>query len=120
MTLEADLYTALKGLVGNRVAPNNFPQNRALTWPAIRFTIVNAAPIADVCGDGDDDTAEVSVQLDVVAATFDAARALRLSVMAEMRSFAPPAILQSSFSEFDPETSTQREILTYTFHGSSP
>jgi len=119
MTLEADLHTALRGLVGNRMTPNTFPQSQALTWPAIRYQIINSTPVVDLCGDGDDDTAETRVQLDVVAKTFDAVRALRLLVMAEMATFAPPAILELTVSEFDPDTETHREILQYAFHGSS-
>jgi len=120
MTLEASIFTALKTLVGNRVSPNEFPQPPAVpTWPAIRYTIIDNVPVVDVCGDGDDDTAQPRVQLDVVATTYTAARALRLQVMAAMRTFDPPAILELSSGDYDPETKTYRELLDYTFHGSS-
>lgn len=120
MSLETDIFDALKTLVGNRVAPVVFPQPPAVpTWPAIRFTIVDSVPTTDLCGDGDDETATPRVQLDVVARTFAAARALRLQVMAAMRGFSPPAILESSTQAYDADTKTYREILDYTIHGSS-
>jgi len=118
MTLEASLFTALKSLVGNRVAPN-FPQPPAVpTWPAIRYTI-SAVAVVDICGDGDDDTAEQTVILEFVATTYSAARALRLAGMAVMRTFDPPAIAGFSSSDEDTETKTFREIQEYTIHGSS-
>lgn len=120
MSLETALFTALKSLVGNRVSPVTFPQPPAVpTWPAIRYTFISTVPIEDLCGDGDDETAEALVQLDLVASTFSAARALRLQVMAAMRTFDPPAILQNSSGEFDADTKTYREQLDYLFHPSS-
>jgi hypothetical protein len=120
MTLEASLFTALKSLVGNRMSPNTFPQPPAVpTWPAIRYTIVDSVPVIDICGDGDDATAQTRVQLDVVAESYAAARALRLQVMSAMAAFTPPAILELSMSLYDAETKTHREILDYMFHGSS-
>src|SRR5678815_3100490 len=120
MTIEADIFTALKSLVGNRVSPNEFPQPPAVpTWPAIRYTIIDTIPVVDICGDGDDSTATPRIQLDVVATTYTAVRALRLQVMAAMRTFTPPAILDSSGGDYDPETKTYREQLDYLFHGSS-
>lgn len=121
MSVEVELRTALGDLVGYRVAPIIFPQPPVEpTWPAIRTSIVSSTPIVDICGDGDDETSDLRIQLDVVAATFDAARALRLQVMTRMRSFSPPAILEFSTGEFDEETRTFREILQYSINGSSP
>lgn len=120
MSLEDSLFTALKTLVGNRVAPIVFPQPPAVpTWPAIRYSI-DTAPVIDLCGDGDDLTAATRVQLDVVAKEYDQARTLRLQVMSNMEAFIPPATLEFSSSEFDEETRTFREILQYSIHGSSP
>jgi len=121
MSVEADIFTALQSLVGKRVAPVIFPQAPVVpTWPAIRYSFIDSVPIVDACGDGDDDTAEIRLQLDVVATTFSAARSLRLQVMAAMAVFDPPATLQSSTSDFDAETKTYREILDYMLHGSTP
>lgn len=119
MSLENDIFSALKSLVGNRVAPVEFPQPPAVpTWPAIRYTIITT-PIQDICGDGDDSTSEQRVQLDVVAATFDGARTLRLQVIAAMQGFVPPARMESSISTKDQATKTYREILEYSIHGST-
>lgn len=118
MSLDTALFTALKTLVGNRVWPY-FPQPPAIpTWPAIRYRIERNAVI-DVCGDGDDDTAEQTVILEIVATTDPAARALRLQVLAAMKTFDPPAIAGFSHSEEDVETKTFREIQEFTIHGSS-
>lgn len=119
MTIEVDLFAALKSLVGNRMSPNAFPQPLDKpTWPAIRYTITTT-PIVDIGGDGDDSTSEVRAQLDLVAERFDTVRTLRLSVMALMRSFTPPATLEQDLLTFDAETKTHRVILQYLFHGSS-
>lgn len=118
MTLEADLYTKLGPLVGNRVAPK-FPQPPAVpTWPAIRYRIETVA-VVDICGDGFDETAERTVILEIVALTYTAARALRLQVMAAMKTFDPPAIAGFSSGEEDTETKTWREIQEFLIHGST-
>lgn len=120
MTLEVDLMTTLKSLVGNRMSPNTFPQPPAVpVWPAIRYTFVSTTPVVDLCGDGDDSTAEPRVQLDLVANGYKEVRLLRLQVMAAMRLFVPPAILDGSFSDYDPITKTHWETLDYLFYGSS-
>ena len=120
MSIENDLFSALKTLVGNRVAPVEFPQPPAVpTWPAIRYNFVDTVPSIDACGDGGDATAVPRVQLDVVATTFIAARALRLQVMAAMQTFSPPAVLQLSFSTRDADTKTFREILDYQIYPST-
>jgi hypothetical protein len=121
MSLENDLFSALKSFVGNRMRPNAFPQPPVIpTWPAIRYTVIDSIPVVDVCGDGDDETATPRVQLDIVAITYEQARSVRLQVMNAMRSFDPPAILETSSSGgFDPVTNTHSERLDYTFHGSS-
>lgn len=120
MSLEADLFSALKSLVGNRMSPNTFPQPPNVpVWPAIRYSVVDSVPVVDLCGDGDDFTAQSRVQLDCVADTYAGARSLRLSVMGVMRTFSPPAILELSSGLYDDETQTHREILQYSFHGST-
>jgi hypothetical protein len=121
MTLEQDLFATLRPLVSNRVYPVVFPQpvSGLPVWPAIRYVTVSSVPIEDLCGDGDDQTAEVRVQLDVVATTYAAMRALRLQVMEKMRTFDTPARLALSSEDYDEETKTHRGILDYDLHGSS-
>lgn len=122
MTLEQDLFATLRPLVSNRVYPVVFPQpvtGQPPVWPAIRYTIISSVPVEDLCGDGDDQTADVRVQLDVVAGTYAAMRALRLQVMEKMRVFDTPARLALSVDEYDVETKTHRGILDYDVHGSS-
>lgn len=121
MSLEVDLFNALGYLVGNRMSPTIFPQPPLVpTWPAIRFTFISTVPNEDLAGDGDDDTSDVRVQLDLVAENWKQVRQLRLDVMTIMDTFDPPARLQLNSSEHDTETRTYREILEYHFYGSSP
>jgi len=121
MSLETDLYAALSSLVSNRVYPNVFPQVDAGTqvWPSIRYTIVSSVPVEDLCGDGDDTTADVRVQLDAVDVTYSKMRALRLSVMAAMRTFPTPARLASNFDDYDADVKVHRAMLQYDVMGSS-
>jgi len=120
MSLEVDLFAALKSLVSNRVYPVMFPQpaQGVPVWPAIRYTI-DTNPEVDLEGDGDDTTAQQSVQLDGVATTYAGMRSLRLSIMNAMTTFDPPALLQLSLDDYDTETKTYRCILTYEVYGSS-
>lgn len=117
MSIETDIHAALDQLVAVRVYPSTFPQ--AVVWPAIRFTLVSTVPVVDICGDGTDATAFNRVQIDVVSVGYMAMRTLRLQVMAEMRAFNPPAILENSIDDFDSETRTHRAILDYLIHGST-
>ena len=119
MTIATDLFSALKSLVGNRMSPNTFPQPPAVpTWPAIRYSL-RGNPIQDLCGEGDDDTADMYCQLDVVATTYAAMDALRLQVKSTLESFSPPARLEGWSVEYDAETQTHRAIMDYAFFGSS-
>jgi hypothetical protein len=121
MTIEVDLFAELRSLTSGRVYPNVFPQPLSGTyvWPAIRYSLVSSVPIEDLCGDGDDQTAEVRVQIDVVATTYSAMRALRLQVLGKMVSFPTPARLDLSMDDYDDETKTHRAILQYMISGSS-
>lgn len=119
MSNETDLEALLKPLVGNRVSEDTFPQPPAVAeWPAIRYTF-STTPIVDSCGDGDDDTAEREVQLDLVAEKRTDIRALRLAVRAAMKTFSPPAICTNDFSLFDSETKTFRRVMRYVLNGST-
>lgn len=109
--------TALSSLVGSRVYPSVFPQS--FTFPAIRYTFVDVVPIIDIIGDGDDETAVPRIQIDGVANTFKEARDLRLAIMAALKTFDPPAILDNSSMTYDAESKSHRAVLDYTFHGSS-
>lgn len=121
MALEQQLFTALRSLVSNRVYPTIFqqPDGTLPAWPALRYTITASVPIEDLCGDGDDQTADVSVQIDVVDKTYAAVSTLRLSVMAAMRGLPTPARMSFSSREYDSETLTHRAILIYDVTGSS-
>jgi len=121
MSLEETLFSALRGLVSDRVYPSVFeqPDGSLPAWPAIRYTVISSVPVEDLCGDGDDDTADVNVQLDVVAATYNVMLTVRLDVMGAMRTLYPPARLSNSMNVFDVETKTHRAVLEYQISGSS-
>ncbi len=121
MTIEASIFTALGPLVSNRVYPVSFPLTGAVpVWPAIRYTFISVVPTLTICGDGGDETADTRVQIDAVATTFSAARALRTQIMTAMRTFYPPAEFETSNSEDDPVTKTYRERIDFVIRASSP
>lgn len=122
MTIEADLFTTLKTLSANRVYPLTFvqPSGALPTWPAIRYEFISDIRANAVCGTGLDDTGAVRVQLDAVDKTFIAMRTLRDSIIAAMRSFSPPAILQDGGGDnYDEPTKTFRARLDYVIYRSS-
>lgn len=121
MSVEADLFTALRSLVSDRVYPLTFaqPGGALPTWPAIRYTLVVSEPSADVCGDGGDAVADQLVQIDIVAGTYAAVRALRLQVLTAMSTFAPPALWQGDGDTFDVPTKTYRVRMDFTLYPSS-
>lgn len=121
MTIEADIYTALNGLVSQRCYPLAFPLTPPRpAWPAIRYSFVSTVPEIGLCGDSGDEASSFRVQLDCVDVTFYDARTLRGLVMAAMALFDPPAVLENSASQFDAETKTYLESLEYVVHASSP
>jgi hypothetical protein len=77
-------------------------------------------PSVTICGDGGDATADTRIQIDIVATTFSAVRALRLQVMTAMQAFIPIAVFENSFSNWDAETKTYREQLDYVTYASTP
>jgi hypothetical protein len=113
MSNQSEIFAALKGLVGNRCFPVDFPQAESvMTWPAIRYTFVSDVPGATVCGDTGDES-DIRIQLDVVATTADAMRALVAQVKAAMKASMPNAARENVSEVFDSETRTYRAILDY-------
>ena len=120
MSVETDLFTALSDLVDDRCYPITFPQTGGVpVWPAIRYTIVSVVPAIALCGDSGDDAADFRVQLDVVASSYTAMRALRLDVLAAMQTFVPPAIFENSSDQYDSETKTYRSQVDYIIYKSA-
>lgn len=121
MNVGVTIKDVLDGLVDGRVYASTFPQEPNVpTWPAIRFTVVNATVFPDQCGSDDEATDDVQVQLDVVARTYDAMKALRLRVIDAMRDCATPAVRQQGgFETFDAATKTHRAVVDYVFQPSS-
>lgn len=124
MSLEDDIFEKLAPLVmisasplKGRVYPNTLPQQ--FTYPAIRFQTVSQVPFVDLCGDGDEETDETHIQIDVVDNEYDPMMALVRSVRAAMATFDPPAILDFFNTDFDAETRSHRGLLEYSFHGST-
>jgi len=117
------LYQLLRGLVDDRAYPNQFPQpagNAAPVWPAIRYTITSATPAASLCGTNDGSSDDVTVRIDVVAATYAGMRSLVTSVIAAIDNTDPPSTRQpGGFETYDAETKTHRALLEYTFHQST-
>ena len=116
MTVEADIYARLGPLVAGRAYPNTFPQS--CTWPAIRYTLTTRHE-PTVCGDAGDDDAEHRVQVDLVAAGYDAVRALRLSARAAMDAGPWPVTLDLDESMYDEDAKVHRVVLVYVLHPST-
>lgn len=123
-----NLVAALRPLFPNGgVHASTFPEWAGpLPWPACRYTIVTASPFVTACGDleeddedGDDDTADVVLQLDVIAQDFDSCVALRKAVRKRLKTLDPPAICSQWQMTFDVETKVHRAILNYSLHASS-
>lgn len=122
MTLESDLFEALRGLVADRVYRSKFPQGPgAPVWPAIRFTRVSGTPTPDICGTGDEDTDDVEYQIDIVAQTPAEVDALAAQVIQAMKAYPHPnARIGRRDDPFDPTTNTERTSLDFVVNLSSP
>lgn len=118
--ISGPIFQALRGLVDNRCYPSTFPQPPAVpAWPAIRYTISHDAnPV--LCGTDDGTTDNFTVQFDVVALTYGAAKTLRDQVVATLETLTPPAVREFENETYDTETKTHRVILAYSLHPSSP
>lgn len=124
MSIEADLFSTLGPLVGNRAYPETYiqPNGNLPEWPAIRYSFISSVPMITICGDSGDDAPDTRVQIDCTAKTFMGSRALRLLAMSVMQGFFPPAILQEGVSGgagYDAETKTFRASLDYVIYKSS-
>ncbi len=127
MSFENDLFTALATITAfQRTAPDmtaifpvTFPQpvRYSPVWPAMRYTIISNVPVEDLCGDGDDTTSDIRVQLDIVAEDHVVVRSLRLEVMGVMAQLGEwagwPSILALDLEDYDPDTNTYRSVMDY-------
>jgi hypothetical protein len=121
-TIESMIFTAFKGVVGNRVYPDTFvqPNGTIATWPAIRYSIIGGTIDQDIAGAGTEQTDDTTFQLDLVARTTSEREALRQQVRAAAQGLNPPMILRAPpTQEYDPETKTYRATLEFTIYGSS-
>jgi hypothetical protein len=121
MSLESQLFDALKSIVSNRVYPVTFLRANGVppVWPSIRYSFVSIVPAFGLCGDSGDDGADTRLQIDCVALTYAEARSVRDNVMAAMVNFLIPAIYQDTFESYDQETKTYRTQLDYVIYKSS-
>jgi hypothetical protein len=121
MSVESDLVTSLSDLVGDRLYPNTFPQPEVgpPTYPMMRYNIIGTEIDPDICGDGDETTDSVRVQLDIVSDVYLNAMAIRSLVRDAMHTHASPATLEDSNSDFDVETKAHRIRMDYVIYLSS-
>lgn len=115
------LFALLGPLVAGRCYPVMFPQEPDVpVWPAIRYSQVGGFTPESSCGSAEPDAESVTVQLDIVATTYDAAAALALQVRTAMQTFTPLATIDGPGLEgFDPELRVFRISQDWTIHGSS-
>ena len=120
MSVESEVFDALKGLVANRCYPDAFPLTPPTpAWPAIRYSLVSEVPAPMLCGDTELEANTTRIQLDLVATTAAAVRSLRDSVIGAMAALATPAIREGGFSGYDAETKTYRLSMDYALYESS-
>jgi hypothetical protein len=115
------LYTALRGLVSDRVYPSTFlqPDGNLPVWPAIRYTFIDYTPAIEICGTDDGATDDARVQIDIVAKSYGAMVALRTQVTTALMNVDPPAVRERGFETYDTETRTHRAVLEFAFYPSS-
>jgi hypothetical protein len=120
MSLESDIYTALRSLVGDRVYPLVLPQGAGVPiTPAIRYQFISSEVTLDICGDGGDAVANTRTQVDVYSTTYMTARALRLQVIAAMTSMSTPTVLAGGFDDYEPDMKLYRCSIDFISHPSS-
>jgi hypothetical protein len=113
----AALVLALSPLVSGRVYWDHFPQPPAAPiWPSMRYTWVSQTPDQRWCGDGDEESAEYRLQIDIVLLESKGKSqltAMGRQVKALIKSTFPGWRRESQFSDFDFETKTNRMMLDY-------
>jgi hypothetical protein len=115
------LHALLAPLVGGRCFPVMFPQEPLPTWPAIRYTPIGGTVWAANCGSDGGETDDPTVQIDCVAESYMAARALHQSVRTALLAFDPPAVADGALRfDYDAETRTHRASQDYTLYPSTP
>lgn len=117
MGIEQSLFAVLGPLASGRAYPDTFPQD--VKWPAIRYVFVSAIPGVTVCGNGDDKTTDIRVQIDAVTRTDIERDALRIAIWDAMALFSPPAVCISWEKGYDPDTRGYRARLDYLIQPSS-
>lgn len=121
----ASVVALLKPLVANRAYRLVFPQSPTVpVWPAIRYTFIDATnPSADITGEGDEETADYRLQIDVVDLESKGPTSfatLCAAVKAAMKTLAPTFEWDSQAEEFDAETKTTRLRIDYMIYLSTP
>lgn len=121
MNLGDNLFETLKDLVANQVRPDTFPQSTTAIWPAIRFSIITGQVYESIHDDGDEETDDTLIQLDMVALSATKRDALWAAVRTRMNTFDPPARLQGvPRTSYDADTKTYMCSADYMIHPSSP
>lgn len=121
MSHEAMIFTALKGLVANRVYPDTFPQAPDKpVWPSIRYTALGGVVDMDACGSGTAQTDSSEWQVDIVSNTATERATLRDQARAAIEAMPVASALNAApLHLYDPETKTYRAILRLTCYGST-
>lgn len=126
------VYTTLQSLVNGRCYPNMFPQElinpptsnpgnlNYPTWPAIRYTQLEAINEPTIEGTDTEETDDTTIQVEVVARTFGAMKALVTQVIAALQATDPPCLRGLYLDDYDEELKVHRGILRFTFFASSP
>jgi hypothetical protein len=121
MSVDTALHAALDPIFTSRVWANAFPQEPGTpAVPAVRFVVVSGDPTLDICAEDNEDTDDIRVQLDVIAATYAALKTIKAQVINAMKGLTPPAVRQpGGFEAFDDDVRAHRWSVDYVFSQSS-
>jgi Protein of unknown function (DUF3168) len=129
--IEGIVFTALRSLTNDRCYVNNFPQEAigapattspaiaSPTWPAIRYQVISSSNVPTICGTDTMDTDDTRVQIDVVAKTYGAMKALCDQVIAALAATDPPCSREGFFTGYDELTKTHQGSIDFVFYASS-
>jgi hypothetical protein len=107
--IQQDIFTALSSVAGERVFPNNAPNN--VQKPYVVYARVSSAP-ENTLADGAP-LENTRLQVDCFDTTYAAAVALAEAVKAAMKSSAITHILLLEQDQFEPDASLHRVILDF-------
>ncbi len=115
VSIPAIVYSAIKTIAPT--FPNTLPQEAVPIFPRIRYQLAARDTFPDICGSGDYDTDNATVEIECAARTHGAALAMRDQVIAALADPAieVPCTRLYSHQTYDAETKTHSIAIGYEF-----